>query len=86
MVDKIRNHKLKMLFISPEALIKNLELKNAIMEINREKLLSNFIIDEAHIIFEWGDSFRLDFQCLDVFQNNLVKDNKNLRTFLGQLP
>lgn len=81
-INKIKSGKMRMLFVSPEALVKNIELKNAILEINEHNKLANFIIDEAHIIFEWGDSFRLDFQCLDVFQHQLLKHNPNLRTFL----
>ena len=40
------------------------------------------VVDEAHIIIEWGSSFRVDFQCLDSFRKLLMKDNSLLRTFL----
>lgn len=74
--------KIKLLFLSPEALIKNQGLRDVISLLNREGWLKNLIVDEAHIIFEWGDAFRLDFQCVDVLRRNLYESNKQLRTFL----
>lgn len=72
----------RMLFTSPEALIKNIKIQNIIFKANSNGYLKNFIIDEAHMIIEWGASFRMDFQCLDVFRKILVKDNPSLRTYL----
>lgn len=83
---KIKNalvrKKIKLLFLSPEALIKNQGLKEVINDLSADGWLKNLIIDEAHIIFEWGDSFRLDFQCVDVLRKNLIKLNPKLRTYL----
>ena len=72
----------RMLFISPEALIKNSKIQSEIFNANSKGYLKNLIIDEAHIIIEWGVSFRVDFQCLDSFKRILIKDNPDLRTFL----
>lgn len=80
--NEILNGVCKLLFISPESLIKNNYLKDLLLKINKLGILKNLIVDEAHIIFEWGDSFRLDFQFLDVFKNDLLSFNKNLRTYL----
>ena len=80
--NKLLDKTIKLLFLSPEALIKNKELSNIINELNAEGWLQNLIIDEAHIIFEWGDAFRLDFQCIDVLRRNLLKTNPKLRTYL----
>lgn len=71
-----------MLFISPEALIKNIRIQDSILKANSKGYLKNLVIDEAHIIIEWGASFRVDFQCLDSFKRLLVKDNPSLRTYL----
>lgn len=73
---------LKLLFISPETIIKNNSLKKKLFQFSKEKYIKNIVIDEAHIIFEWGDSFRLDFQCLDVFTRKLRELDKNIRVFL----
>ena len=72
----------KMLFISPEALIKNQKIQNYIFKANSQGYLKNLVIDEAHIIIEWGASFRVDFQCLDSLRKLLLKDNPSLRTYL----
>ncbi len=35
--------------------------------------LRNLIIDEAHIVIEWGNFFRVDYQCLEPWRNNLYE-------------
>lgn len=72
----------RMLFVSPEALIKNIKIQNSIFKANSQGYLKNLVIDEAHIIIEWGASFRVDFQCLDSFRRLLINDNPYLRTYL----
>ena len=72
----------RILFVSPESIIKNQRLKSFLFEIYMEGYLKNIIIDEAHIILEWGSSFRVDFQCLDAWRRELIKNNSSLRTFL----
>lgn len=78
----LNEHKTRLLFLSPESIIKNTKIQQAILTANKENYLKNLIVDEAHIIIEWGASFRIDFQCLDVFRKLLIQDNPNLRTFL----
>ena len=72
----------RILFVSPESLLKNRELRERIQKANNEKYLKNIVVDEAHIIVEWGSSFRIDFQCLDALRKNLMQTNVELRTFL----
>ena len=54
-IDRIKNRKLRLLFISPEALIKNEVFKQVIEAANDVGYLRNLIIDEAHIVIEWGN-------------------------------
>lgn len=82
LVNALNKEHVKMLFISPEAIIKNIKIRNCLFDANNKKYLKNLIIDEAHIIIEWGSSFRVDFQCLDSFRKSLMKENPELRTFL----
>lgn len=82
LVKHLDNKTVQMLFISPEAIIKNKRLQSSIFDANKSGDLKNMIVDEAHIIIEWGSSFRVDFQCLDSFRKLLMKDNPLLRTFL----
>lgn len=81
-INAIETRKARMLFLSPEALLKNVRLKEVIEKANSTGYLKNLIIDEAHIIVEWGTSFRIDFQCLDSFRKVLMKENSDLRTYL----
>lgn len=72
----------RLLFISPEALIKNEAFSQIIAEANVARYLQNIIVDEAHIVVAWGDFFRVDYQCLSPWRNELLKANPELRTFL----
>ena len=78
----LENKTARILFISPESLIKNKKLRDKIQQANSEKYLKNIVVDEAHIIIEWGSSFRIDFQCLDALRKRFLMDNKDIRTFL----
>lgn len=78
----INQEKAKLLFISPEALIKNNEFSKMIAEANQKKYLRTLIIDEAHIVVEWGDFFRVDYQCLEAWRKELLKINSQIRTVL----
>lgn len=80
--DAINQKKLRLLFISPEALIKNQNIVQLIAEANNKRYLRNIIIDEAHLVIEWGDYFRVDYQCLKPWRESLYKINPELRTFL----
>ena len=80
--EAIKERKVRMLFISPETIIKNKNIYQCLMEANAEGYLNDLIIDEAHIIIEWGSSFRMDYQCLDAFRKELIRNNTSLRTFL----
>ena len=82
LVSALDKRRVRMLFVSPEALIKNIKIQNSIFKANSQGYLKNLVIDEAHIIIEWGSSFRVDFQCLDSFRRLLVNDNPYLRTYL----
>ena len=78
----IRNKMAKLLFISPETLLLNQGFINEIENANQCKYLKNIVIDEAHIVLDWGALFRVDYQCLESWKNNLQEMNSSLRTFL----
>lgn len=78
----IQNKKARLLFISPEALIKNKVFHEIINDANKTKYLKNIVIDEAHIVIEWGSFFRIDYQCLEPWRYALMEYNSSLRTFL----
>ena len=78
----IERREARLLFISPEALIKNEAFSQIIAGANEARYLQNIIVDEAHIVVAWGDFFRVDYQCLSPWRNELLKTNPELRTFL----
>lgn len=78
----IEDRTARLLFISPEALIKNEQFGQMISKANADRYLQNVIIDEAHIVVAWGDFFRIDYQCLSPWRNELLKVNPDIRTFL----
>ncbi|MCI6700839.1 DEAD/DEAH box helicase [Solobacterium sp.] len=81
-IKAIEDKKARLLFISPEALILNSRFGDAIKQANQTRYLANIIIDEAHIVSDWGSLFRVDYQCLESWRNDLILTNDQLRTFL----
>ena len=80
--DAIKKQTARLLFISPEALLKNESFREIIDEANALHYIKNIIIDEAHIVVAWGDFFRVDYQCLGPWRRDLMKKNPEIRTFL----
>ena len=81
-VTLIEQKKLRLLIISPEALIRNKEFAAVIKKANEDHYLKNLVIDEAHIVVEWGDYFRTDYQALEPWRRRLLASNSGLRTVL----
>lgn len=81
-LDAIRKKTAKLLFISPESLMNNQGFENVIKEANKQHYLKNIIIDEAHIVVDWGASFRVDYQCLEAWRKNIVLSNPSIKTVL----
>lgn len=78
----LENKTARLLFISPESLIKNKELRERLQKANAQGYIKNLVVDEAHIIVEWGSSFRIDFQCLDALRKKFLLENQEIRTYL----
>ena len=68
---KIINGTQKILFTSPESLIGS--LTNSIYTAVAKGFLKYFIIDEAHLVAQWGVEFRPDFQAIAGLRRNLLK-------------
>lgn len=78
----IQNRTARLLFISPEALMNNQAFDNVIKEANKQHYMNNIVIDEAHIVVDWGASFRVDYQCLEAWRKKLLLTNPGIRTIL----
>ena len=71
-----------MFFISPEAILAD-GFSNVLLEAAKCGKLSTIVIDEAHIIEDWGSSFRPEFQFLAPFRRRIMEASDNqIRTIL----
>lgn len=78
----IKEKKARLLFISPESLLNNVIFEELITEANQQHYLKNIVVDEAHIVIDWGASFRVDYQCLEAWRRKLLFSNPSIRTIL----
>ncbi|MDW7669764.1 MAG: helicase-related protein, partial [Bacillota bacterium] len=79
--EKIHNKKLKLLYVSPETIVKG-KFREVLINIAQEKFLDNFVIDECHLISSWGNFFRTDFQLLSIVIKKLKMINNKITTLL----
>ena len=83
MMAGIENHTVRLVFTSPEAILKNSTFNNALKKAAEGQFLHNVIIDEAHIVPDWGVNFRPDFQIFSIVLRELRTLSKNrIRTYL----
>jgi ATP-dependent DNA helicase RecQ len=61
----------RILFTSPEALTTS--LLRTVFDVAQNGMLRYFVIDEAHLITQWGDEFRPEFQALAGLRNSLLR-------------
>ncbi|WP_433242710.1 protein DpdF [Actinomadura nitritigenes] len=62
LVDDIRTGRQPVVFTAPEAVAKS--LRKPLDDAAEAGLLSHFIIDEAHLVEQWGNEFRPEFQTM----------------------
>jgi superfamily II DNA or RNA helicase len=67
--ERIRAGQQRVLYVSPESLVG--KLRKDISEAASRGYLSALIIDEAHLVTQWGASFRPEFQTLTALWRNL---------------
>lgn len=69
--DRIRQGTQPIVFTSPEGLIESLSF--SVYEAARRGYLRYLVIDEAHIVEQWGDEFRPEFQELAGLRRSLLR-------------
>lgn len=71
MLERVAAGTQRLLFTSPEALV-NGRLASRVHELAARGDLSALVIDEAHLVASWGESFRPVFQVLPALRNGLI--------------
>ncbi|MEG4346671.1 protein DpdF [Microcoleus sp. A003_D6] len=69
--DRIRSGTQRIIFTSPESLMKS--LAPALYEAAKSEMLRYLVIDETHIVEQWGDEFRPAFQELPGLRIDLLR-------------
>ena len=73
---------ISVLYISPEALLQQ-RFKTAVLDAAKMGFIGMLVIDEAHLVVQWGRHFRPEFQLLSSFRDQIQKASPNgLRTLL----
>ena len=82
-IKAIKEKKTRILFTSPEAIFKNSELYKLLESSAQKGFLKNVVIDEAHVVPDWGVFFRPDFQIFSIALRKWRNaSNCTLRTIL----
>lgn len=84
-LDEIRSNQVKILYLSPESFIMNSDIASII----GDKKIGLLVIDEAHTVVTWGQSFRPNYWYLGERVNQLRKGGKMsfpIATFSATVP
>jgi RecQ family ATP-dependent DNA helicase len=75
----LRAGHLHLLYLSPETLLQPWFLHTLL---EAEAPIRFFVVDEAHMVREWGEDFRCDFQRLGTLREELFEKTPTMRTLL----
>lgn len=82
-IKALKEKKAKILFTSPEAILKNPELRNILDNAANNHYLTNVVVDEAHVVPDWGVFFRPDFQIFSILLKKWKRESGYfIRTYL----
>ena len=65
--------KFKIVYLTPEKLVKSQALMNTLERIYKAGNISRFVIDEVHCLSHWGQHFRKDYLNLYVLKEKFKK-------------
>lgn len=82
-IKALKDKKARILFTSPEAILKNPELHRILDDAAKKHYLTNVVVDEAHVVPDWGVFFRPDFQIFSILLKKWMRDSEDyIRTYL----
>ncbi len=82
-IKALKDKTARILFTSPEAILKNLELHRILDTAAKNHYLANVVVDEAHVVPDWGVFFRPDFQIFSILLKKWKRESEEfIRTFL----
>ena len=80
--EELRMGQVSLLYLSPESVL-NGSFHDVILKSAESGIIKRLIIDEAHIVSDWGEFFRTEFQFLSIFRKKLLEVTKGkLKTIL----
>ena len=60
---------IKLLYLTPEKLSNSNHMQSLLRRLHSRKLISRFVIDEAHCLSDWGHDFRPDYNRLGILRS-----------------
>lgn len=79
---ELQGNKIAILYLSPESIL-NGSFNEQILVATQKGIIKRLVIDEAHIVAEWGEFFRTEFQFLSIFRKKLLVESRGeLKTIL----
>lgn len=82
-IKALKEKKAKILFTSPEAILKNPALHKILDDAANGHYLTNVVVDEAHVVPDWGVFFRPDFQMFSISLKKWKRESGGfIRTYL----
>jgi hypothetical protein len=78
-LEEFRRGDVDLLFVSPETMLRSYFLSQVLRVADR---IAFFVVDEAHLVADWGRQFRPDFQRLGYVRRRLLEANPSIRTHL----
>ncbi|OHS96980.1 ATP-dependent DNA helicase, RecQ family protein [Tritrichomonas foetus] len=69
-IDEMRCGSLRFLYVTPEKLMLSDHLFTVLTELYQKRMITRFVVDEAHCVSQWGHDFRPQYTQLKILKSN----------------